>query len=496
MALEMADIAAKIAGWRRFAAAVLMLGALSAPVAPAPRAEDSASSTAPAPSAAGAIEASAADLDDGGDHASLVFELSAPVEAAGFVLADPDRIIIDASEIRFMIDSEIGKAVAPPRRHGDRDGGASVRTLVNPRGLVTSFRFGQIEKGRSRIVIDLSGPARIVRAGCEKSGGGGKTRLVIELAKTDRAHFAAAAQTARAALAQPARDRIAEKIQSAAGKPIVMIDPGHGGIDRGASVNGLIEKDLVLDFAKALAARLDADGLYQPVLTREDDSFISLSERVRMARDRKVALFVSIHADTLAEATDVSGATVYTVSDRASDAEAARVAEKENQADSAAGLDRTEDASEVSDILFDLTRRETRAYSHVFAHTLLNYWKVAGRLNKNPQRSAGFRVLKAPDVPSVLLELGYLSNEKDDIALSSPQWRDQAVSRMAEAIKAFFSERGTSNFSEAVKDPAPVGAISSPSVATPERPDAPEGDSVIGKAAIQAPLGDSASDAR
>jgi N-acetylmuramoyl-L-alanine amidase len=161
-----------------------------------------------------------------------------------------------------------------------------------------------------------------------------------------------------------------------------------------------------------------------------------------MARDQKVALFVSIHADTLAEAADVSGATVYTVSDRASDAEAARVAEKENQADSAAGIEHAEDASEVSDILFDLTRRETRAYSHVFAHTLVNYWKATARLNKNPQRSAGFRVLKAPDVPSVLLELGYLSNEKDDVALTSPAWREKAVARMTEAVAAFFAERG------------------------------------------------------
>src|SRR5208282_5800935 len=124
------------------------------------------------------------------------------------------------------------------------------------------------------------------------------------------------------------------------------------------------------------------------------------------------------------------------------DAEAARVAQKENQADAAAGLDKTEDASDVSDILFDLTRRETRAYSHVFARTLTNYWKVAGRLNKNPQRSAGFRVLKAPDVPSVLLELGYLSNAKDDAALTSAEWRNKAAAEVAQAIGAFFADRG------------------------------------------------------
>jgi len=227
-------------------------------------------------------------------------------------------------------------------------------------------------------------------------------------------------------------------------------------------VKGLIEKELVFDFAKAVAAKLDADGRFKVVMTRDDDSFVPLSERVRMARDGNAALFVSIHADTLSSVADVSGATVYTVSDRASDAEAARVAEKENQSDAAAGLDKTEDASDVSGILFDLTRRETRAYSHFFAHTLVNYWRVAGRLNKNPRRSAGFRVLKAPDVPSVLLELGYLSNEKDGLALTSAQWRDKASSQVAEAIKAFFSARQSgATVTKTDPDWAPVGKIPS-----------------------------------
>jgi N-acetylmuramoyl-L-alanine amidase len=413
--------------------------------------------TAPGARPIEAVAAASADLEDSGEGAKLTFELSATVDVAAFVLADPDRVIVDAPQVEFLIDPEIGKAPAPPRHSRRSD--AAAKTLVKANGLIGSFRFGQLEKGRSRIVVDLAAPARIVRATCEPGAGAQKPRLVIELAKTDRARFSAAAQTARAALSQPSQTRIAAQIEAAGGKPIVMIDPGHGGIDRGATVNGLIEKDLVLDFAKALAAKLEADGRYQPVLTRDDDSFIPLGDRVRMARDRKVELFVSIHADTLAEAADVSGATVYTVSDRASDAEAARVAEKENQADSAAGLDRAEDASEVSDILFDLTRRETRAYSHVFAHTLVNYWKATAKLNKNPQRSAGFRVLKAPDVPSVLLELGYLSNEKDDLALTSPAWREKAVARMAEAIAAFFAERGDSA-NLAVKGQAPAAASS------------------------------------
>ncbi len=386
--------------------------------------------------------ATAARLEENGDKVKLVFELSARVDAAAFVLAGPARVIVDLPQVAFALDPEAGKPVSRPHR----------RRRGPPPGLIAAFRFGQLGPGKSRIVIDLAAPARILRATCEESGGEGKPRLVVELAKTDGASFRAAVQSARAQLAGQAQSRLAQlgtsqssttqTLAPAPAKPIVVIDPGHGGIDSGAIVHGLVEKNLVFDFAKAVAAKLEADGRLTVVMTRSDDSFVPLSERVRMAREGDAALFVSIHADTLSDAADVAGATIYTVSDRASDAEAARVAEKENQSDAAAGLDGAEEAGGVSDILFDLTRRETRAYSHVFARTLVNYWKVAARLNKNPQRSAGFRVLKAPDVPSVLLELGYLSNQKDDLALTSPEWREQASSRVAEAIEAFFSARG------------------------------------------------------
>jgi N-acetylmuramoyl-L-alanine amidase len=389
--------------------------------------------------------ANAVRIERTGDRTKLIFGLSTSVESTTFVLADPDRVIVDLPQTDFLLDPESGKPAHGPHRKT---------------GLIAAFRFGQLAPGKSRIVIDLRAPARVLRAACEKSDGDGHTSLVIELAKTDRADFRAEVQIARMHLGALAQTRKDEKPQPASVKPVVMIDPGHGGIDRGAMVKGLVEKDLVFDFAKAVAAKLETDGRFKVVMTRDDDSFVTLSERVRMARDGNAALFVSIHADTLSDASDVSGATVYTVSDRASDAEAARVAQKENQADAAAGLDKTEDASDVSDILFDLTRRETRAYSHFFAHTLTNYWRVAGRLNKNPQRSAGFRVLKAPDVPSVLLELGYLSNKTDGQALSSEQWRDKASSQVAEAIEAFFSAReSATTVIKTDPDQVPVGKI-------------------------------------
>jgi N-acetylmuramoyl-L-alanine amidase len=399
------------------------------------------------PELRGRPAANAARIEQNGDRAKLIFELSAPLAATAFVLADPDRVIVDLPQTDFVLDPETGKAADSPHRKT---------------GLIVSFRFGQLAPGKSRIVIDLGAAALVLRAACDKLDSDGHARLVIELAKTDRRSFQAAVQRRRVQLAALAQPKKAQKPEPESVKPVIMIDPGHGGIDRGAMAKGVIEKELVFDFAKAVAAKLDADGRFKVVMTRDDDSFVPLSERVRMARDGNAALFVSIHADTLSRAADVSGATVYTVSDRASDAEAARVAEKENQSDAAAGLDKTEDASDVSGILFDLTRRETRAYSHFFAHTLVNYWRVACRLNKNPRRSAGFRVLKAPDVPSVLLELGYLSNENDGLELASAQWRDKASSQVAEAIKAFFAARESgATVTKTDPDPAPIGKIPS-----------------------------------
>jgi N-acetylmuramoyl-L-alanine amidase len=386
-----------------------------------------------------------ADLVQSADRAKLFFGFSAPVSAEAFVLADPDRVIVDLPQSKFAMDPETGRPGRVPHSKG---------------GLISSFRFGQIEPGKSRIVIDLSAPAKIMRADCEEQAPGGRRTLVIELARTDPDSFRAAVQAARRELAAHAQARTPPAPQPVPVKPVILLDPGHGGIDRGAVVKGLVEKEIVLEFAKALASRLEAGGRYRIVMTRADDRFVSLSDRVQMARDSQAALLVSIHADTLSESAGVSGATVYTLSSRASDAEAARLAEKENQADLAAGLDKSGDSGEVSGILLDLTRRETRAFSHLFARTLVNYWRLSGHLNKNPRRSAGFRVLTAPDVPSVLLELGYLTNAKDGAALTSPEWRDKASSQVAEAVGAYFAAReGGGTVTSADPDPSPVGKI-------------------------------------
>ena len=179
---------------------------------------------------------------------------------------------------------------------------------------------------------------------------------------------------------------------------------------------------------------------FKVVLTRNGDEFVSLEDRVRIARAAHAALFVSIHADTLPEGgADVSGATVYTCSDRASDAQAARIAERENAADKQAGAEPAKEAAGVADILFDLERRETRTYAHIFSRGVVEQLQGATRLNHNPERSAGFVVLKAPDFPSVLVELGYLSNPQDVRALASPDWRTKTAIAMANAIDRFFA---------------------------------------------------------
>ena len=211
---------------------------------------------------------------------------------------------------------------------------------------------------------------------------------------------------------------------------MVVIDPGHGGLDNGTQAGGAKEKELVLGFGLALRDRLEKSGKYRVVMTRTDDTFIPLADRVKVARNQSAALFVSIHADALPRREgDAQGATIYTLSDKASDAEAERLAEAENKADAIGGVNLTEEPTEVADILIELAQRETRTFSNRFARLLMGEMKTTVRMHKHPLKSAGFKVLKAPDVPSVLVELGYVSNKGDLEHLVSENWRNRTVGR-------------------------------------------------------------------
>jgi N-acetylmuramoyl-L-alanine amidase len=225
-------------------------------------------------------------------------------------------------------------------------------------------------------------------------------------------------------------------------RPVVVIDPGHGGVDNGTRSGEEMEKNLVLAFGLALRDRLEKSGKYRVVMTRSDDTFIPLDDRVKVAHSQAAALFVSIHADYLPHGEgDAQGATIYTVSDKATDAEAERLAESENRADAIGGVDLREEPTEVADILIDLAQRETRTFSNRFARLLMGEMKGAVRMHKNPLKSAGFRVLKVPDVPSVLVELGYVSNKSDLDHLVSESWRSRTVAAMGQAIDVFLAKR-------------------------------------------------------
>lgn len=386
----------------------------------------------------------AARVVEDADAAKLTLDLSGPVKAAAHAMADPARIVVDLGEVNFQLDPSVGRG-APKRADA----------------IVKAFRFGLFGPGKSRVVIDLGRPACIVKVETAPiAKGSAPSRLTVELKRCETAAFATAAREAAASAATaPAAPQEAVG-EPASGAPVIVIDPGHGGVDGGAyGAGGAVEKTIVFDYALELKRRLEAMNRFKVVLTRAGDDFVSLDDRVRIAREANASLFVSIHADTLnAAAADVSGATVYTCSEHASDAEAARIAERENAADKAAGADQTAEAAGVADILFDLKRRETRAYAHIFSRGVVEQLQGAARLNRNPERSAGFVVLKAPDFPSVLVELGYLSNAQDAQAMTSPEWRAKTAAAMATAIDRFFAP--THGGPEGVAKPAEAVAVS------------------------------------
>ncbi len=362
-------------------------------------------------------------LADDGARARLSFDLSAPVTARAREIANPDRIVLDMPAVDFRLRPQAGRAVA---RHPD--------------ALIKAFRFGLFGPGKSRVVIDLARPACVAHVETRRlAPGETPSRLTLFLRACAETAFAAAAldhaPPPLAAAPAPAPSAPAR------GLPVIVLDPGHGGVDGGAyGADGAVEKTLVYAFAEALRDKLEATGRYRVVMTRVGDQYVSLEDRVAKARAANAALFVSIHADTLRESTAVSGTTVYTCSNKASDAEAQRIAESENAADREAGETTKAADPGVADILFDLKRRETRAYAHLFSHGLVARLGEAETLNHNPERSAGFVVLKAPDFPSVLVELGYLSNAHDVANLKSPQWRDKTAEAMRKAVDGFFAK--------------------------------------------------------
>lgn len=355
----------------------------------------------------------------------LIVDLTRKMDVRAFTLSNPYRVVVDLPQTVFQLPSKAGES---------------------GRGLIKAFRYGLVMAGGSRIVVDVAKPVRVDRAFVLEPRDGQPARLVLDLSATDRASFMRnmAQQASALPLSDPRKAAEAPAQPSGDPRPLIVIDPGHGGPDTGAKVadGEIMEKHMVLDFSMTLRDQLEKSGKYRVVLTRVDDTFIPLGERVKMARQRQAALFISIHADSLPKTEgDVQGATVYTLSDKASDSEAAKLAESENRSDVVAGIDLSREPGDVADILIDLAQRETKGFSHQFARTLVGEMKTAMRLHKKPLKSASFVVLKAPDVPSVLVELGYMTNKQDLKLLMSEGWRAKAAESMVQAVDAFFRTR-------------------------------------------------------
>ncbi len=363
----------------------------------------------------------------------LTVTLTHKVDVDIYPMQSPDRLIIDLPAVNFQIPPAFKSARTP---------------------LVKMVRYGLLGADKARIIIDLAAPALAGKITTQMVASGFARELSIEIKAVEPSLFAIKAQEAE--FAKRSQMLTSEKPAIAAGtvapqsngkgkagdrRPLIMLDPGHGGPDTGAvGLNNISEKDVVMAFARDLKALLESRGHYRVMMTRETDVFVPLDERVRISRHNNASLFVSIHADRLATATEVHGFTVYTGSEKATDAESAILAESENRADAMAGADSVAAREDISDILDDLVRRETRSHSALFARTLLGRMEASGQvMNKNPHRSAGFRVLRAPDVPSVLLELGYLSSKTDISKLSDSVFREKMTGDIADAIQRFFA---------------------------------------------------------
>ena len=369
-----------------------------------------------------------------------------------FALASPDRLVIDLP------------------------GGAAGGTTYPGAGEIRQIRTAQFDNHKARIVLDLNAPMSI-----GKSEVDGQT-LTIRLQPMEASAFAALARKGRKTLkgsrqievaaaspptnavrtsatptpigtaataaatktaAKAARTRHAPPQRSHTGLPVVVIDAGHGGRDPGSpSIDGKREKDAVLAIAKAIKKELDASGRVRTILTRDDDRYIPHRARTDVARHNGAQLFMSIHADSFPQNPEVSGATIYTLSETASDKEAARLASRENRSDLIAGVDMTAENDDVTSILIDLAQRETMNSSAQFAALLQREMVGAGvPFRSHFHRFAGFLVLKAPDVPAILLETGYMSNEKDAKYLFSRAGQEEIAKGVRRAVEAHFLRR-------------------------------------------------------
>jgi len=367
---------------------------------------------------------SAVRLGEHPDKTRFVMEIDEAPAYRIFSLADPYRVVIDLPKVDWRIPDT-----------------AKARS----RGVVERLRFGLFAPDTSRVVLDAAAPVRVRSAFVIPPRGGHPYRLVVDLARVSQQTFAREVRdriiTSDKALPAPDRREaeVAAPSQAEAGKPTVVLDAGHGGVDPGAiGVTGVHEKVIALDYARALKRALENTGRYRVILTRDRDIFLRLRQRVALAQEASGDLFISLHANTH-PSNNIRGASVYTLSETSSDAEAAALAEKENKADVIAGVDLNGQSATVSQILIDLAQRETMNTSKYFANLLVNELDSNRvKLLRNTHRFAGFAVLKSPNVPSVLFEIGYMSHPKEVRLLRSAAHRRKVNSAVVGAVNRFF----------------------------------------------------------
>jgi N-acetylmuramoyl-L-alanine amidase len=357
------------------------------------------------------------------DKTRIVLDMTQGVEFQVFVLDKPYRVVIDLPEVAWQArpDAQYHK------------------------GLIKGMRFGLFEAGTSRIVIDVTGPVKVHRAFVLPPKGSSKYRFVVDLVGVQSGDFRRLIATPRT---KPAKKRVPKPAavqtngaRKANPKPVIVIDAGHGGVDPGTiGVSGSHEKEVTLAVALELRKKLLKTGRYKVVLTRNRDVFVRLRNRVARGRAAKGDLFMSLHADSIRKRS-VRGASVYTLSEKSSDKEAAALAAKENKADIIAGMDFGDQSEDVANILIDLAQRETMNLSATFASQVIDELARSVRVLRRSHRFAGFAVLKAPDVPSVLIEMGYLSNREDERFLRSSKRRSALVSALARAVNTYFAKR-------------------------------------------------------
>jgi N-acetylmuramoyl-L-alanine amidase len=343
----------------------------------------------------------------------VVLDLSAPVTSKAFKLDDPARIVLDLAHSSML--PKLG--------------------MPDPTGAVAAVRTGKLPRNGLRLVFEVTGPVSFQIASVAPSADAGH-RLVLDLAGPGAPKSVSVSPSAPAV---PVAIRPAHAPSDSGRDIVIAVDAGHGGVDPGASGRrGTREKDVVLEVAKALAARIDQEPGMKAVLTRDGDYFISLQERTKRARRAKADLFVSIHADSIADP-DVSGSSVYVLSDRGATSEAARwLAERENSADLKGGIKLDDKDAALASVLLDLSQTASISASMVAADNVLKSLDRIGEVRKPRVQQAGFVVLKSPDVPSMLVETAFISNRDDERKLSTAAHRARLANAIFAGIEQYF----------------------------------------------------------